>query len=105
MGDKSWKCMKSDGDCSPETFFKSGNLNVWEGQGKYNASGQAANMSYLAAYDEVIAYMSLPPSAYQEWTQAKVQYWGGGDKLQLACEKPFGGGRDSLKDATDLHKQ
>merc|ERR1719393_1108311 len=33
-----------------------------------------------------------------------VQYWGGGSKLQIAFEKPFGGGRDSLQDATDLHK-
>jgi len=101
--DKSWSCALKD--CSPKAFFQSGDMNIWQGQGRYNASGQAANMSYLAGYDEVIAYMSLPPYAYQEWTQAMVQYWGGGDKLQLAFEKPFGGGRDSLKDATDLHSQ
>jgi glucose-6-phosphate 1-dehydrogenase len=61
-------------------------------------------MTYLAKYDEVIAYMSTPPSAYQDWADCMVQYWGGGSKLQIAFEKPFGGGRDSLQDATDLHK-
>merc|ERR1712064_120570 len=33
-----------------------------------------------------------------------VQNWGGGSKLQIAVEKPFGGGRDSLGDATQLHE-
>jgi len=102
--DASWKCMLSSGDCNPEKFFSSGNFNVWEGIGRYNASGQAANMSYLTRYDEVIAYMSVPPSAYQDWADAMVKYWGGGSKLQIAFEKPFGGGRDSLQDAIDLHK-
>jgi glucose-6-phosphate 1-dehydrogenase len=60
-------------------------------------------MSYLAAYDNVISYMSVPPRAYQEWADAMVKYWGGGQKLHVAFEKPFGGGRDSLKDASDLH--
>jgi len=102
--DKSWKCMVKSGDCNPETFFKEGHFNIWQGQGKYNATGQAANMTYLAAYDSVISYMSVPPSAYKEWTEAMVKYWGGGAKVHIACEKPFGGGRDSLQDATDLHK-
>lgn len=104
QADKSWKCMIKNGDCSPETFFKQGNFNIWRGQGKYNATGQAANMSYLTNYDSVIAYMSVPPGAYKEWTGAMVKFWGGGAKVHIACEKPFGGGRDSLKDATDLHQ-
>jgi len=99
--DRSWKCMLED--CSPRTFFASGRLNIWKGEGKYNASGQAANMSFLAEYNEVIAYMSVPPSAYKDWADAMVQYWGGGTKVQVAFEKPFGSGRDSLKDAKDLH--
>jgi glucose-6-phosphate 1-dehydrogenase len=103
LADKSWKCMISDGDCSPEKFYKSGNMNVWDGIGRYNATGQAANMSYLAAYSSVIAYMSVPPRAFEEWSNAMVKYWGGGDKLQIAFEKPFGGGRDSLNDAITLH--
>jgi glucose-6-phosphate 1-dehydrogenase len=102
--DKSWKCSKSDGNCDPEQFLSSGNFNSWRGIGKYNASGQAANMSYLAAYDQVIAYMSVPPRAYQDWPDAMVKYWGGGSKLQIAFEKPFGGGRDSLHDAISLHQ-
>jgi glucose-6-phosphate 1-dehydrogenase len=47
--------------------------------------------------------MSVPPSAYQEWSDAIVKYWGGGSKNVIAFEKPFGGGRDSLEDANDLH--
>jgi len=104
QADKSWKCLKSDGKCDPETFFDTGNFNIWEGIGRYNASGQAANMTYLASYDEVIAYMSVPPFAYKDWADAMVQYWGGGEKLQIAFEKPFGGGRDSLNDAISLHQ-
>jgi len=46
----------------------------------------------------------LPPYAYAEWAQAMVKFWGGGDKLQIAVEKPFGGGRTSLEDAIGLHK-
>merc|ERR1719343_388311 len=103
QSDKSWRCMISDGNCSPEKFFNRANFNIWRGIGKYNASGQAANMSYLADYDEVIAYMSVPPSAYKDWADAMVQYWGGGSKIQIAFEKPFGGGRDSLNDAITLH--
>merc|ERR1712100_908888 len=104
QADKSWKCMLSHGDCSPEKFFRSSNFNIWQGVGKYNASGQAANMSYLAIYDEVISYMSVPPFAYKEWADSMVKYWGGGSKLQIAFEKPFGGGRDSLNDAISLHQ-
>lgn len=100
--EKAWTCRIAD--CSPETFYASFTLNIWNGMGRHNSSGQAANMSYLAAYDEVIAYLSIPPSAYQEWTQAAVKYWGGGKKVQIAVEKPFGGGRDSLQDAQDLYK-
>mmetsp|Transcript_13150 Transcript_13150/g.29950 ORF Transcript_13150/g.29950 Transcript_13150/m.29950 type:complete len:552 (-) Transcript_13150:126-1781(-) len=101
--DAAFKCRLSSGDCHPETFFKEANLNLWAGQGRYNASGQAANMSYLAKYDVVVAYMSLPPSAYADWVEAMVLRWGGADKLHLAFEKPFGGGRDSLKAAQDLY--
>jgi len=104
QADKSWHCMTKDGDCSPEKFFASGNMNIWNGIGRYNATGQASNMSYLASYDEVISYMSVPPYAYKEWANAMVKYWGGGTKVQIAFEKPFGGGRDSLQDATDLHQ-
>jgi len=102
QADKTWKCMLADG-CAPDRFLTSGNFNVWRGAGKYNASGQAANMSYLAKYDEVIAYMSVPPSAYKDWADSMVQFWGGGAKVQIAFEKPFGSGRDSLQDAIDLH--
>jgi glucose-6-phosphate 1-dehydrogenase len=102
QADKTWKCMLPDG-CTPDRFFTSGNFNIWRGVGKYNASGQAANMSYLAKYDEVIAYMSVPPSAYKDWADSMVKYWGGGSKVQIAFEKPFGSGRDSLQDASDLH--
>merc|ERR1712232_438919 len=55
------------------------------------------------AYDEVISYMSVPPSAYKDWANAMVKYWGGGKKVHIGFEKPFGGGRNSLQDATDLH--
>jgi glucose-6-phosphate 1-dehydrogenase len=102
--DKSWKCMRSEGHCSPSTFFDAAQLNTWAGIGKYNASGQAANMSYLASYQEVISYMSLPPAAFKEWAHAIVKYWGGGSKVHFAFEKPFGGGRDSLNDAISLHE-
>jgi len=102
--DPSFKCLTADGDCDPEKFFQLGNFNIWKGAGRYNSSGQAANMSYLAAYDEVIAYMSVPPTAYKDWADAMVTYWGGGAKLQIAFEKPFGEGRDSLNDAISLHK-
>ena len=37
--------------------------------------------------EEVIAYVSLPPYAYSEWSGPKVQSWGGGSKLQ----PPWGG--------------
>jgi len=104
QADKSWKCMKSDHDCSPQKFFDSGTFNIWEGIGKYDASGQAANMTFLAGYDEVICYMSVPPGAYKEWADAIVKHWGGGSKVQIAFEKPFGGGRDSLNDAIALHQ-
>jgi glucose-6-phosphate 1-dehydrogenase len=103
QADQTWKCKVPDG-CSPEKFFSLGNFNIWQGAGKYNASGQAANMSYLANYDEVIAYMSVPPSAYKDWADSMVKYWGGGSKVQIAFEKPFGSGRDSLQDAIDLHQ-
>jgi len=99
--DKSWECMLED--CSPDTFYGQCSFNIWEGTGKYNASGQAANMSYLKAYDEIIPYMSVPPSAYKEWSDAMVKYWGGGEKLHIAFEKPFGSGRDSLGNAISLH--
>ena len=56
------------------------------------------------SYQEVIAYMNFPPYAYYEWSGPLVQNWGGGSKLQIALEKPFGGGRDSLGDATQLHQ-
>jgi glucose-6-phosphate 1-dehydrogenase len=101
--DSSWKCLLADGDCSPEKFFSLSKMNIWNGEGKYNATGQAANMSYLADYDEIIPYMSVPPRAYKEWAAAMVVYWGGGKKLHMGFEKPFGGGRDSLGDATALH--
>lgn len=103
QADKSFKCKAKGGDCNPETFYKLTQMNVWEGMGKYNASGQAANMSFLAKYDEVIAYMSVPPMAFKDWADAMVKYWGGGSKVQIAFEKPFGGGRDSLQNAIDLH--
>mmetsp|Transcript_879 Transcript_879/g.2010 ORF Transcript_879/g.2010 Transcript_879/m.2010 type:complete len:560 (+) Transcript_879:96-1775(+) len=103
QGDKSFQCRLSSGDCQPETFFQEARLNIWKGQGRYNASGQAANMSYLASYDTVTAYMSLPPSAYADWVESMVAYWGGSDKVHIAFEKPFGGGRDSLQAAQDLY--
>lgn len=104
QADVSWKCRLATGDCSPQTFFGKAQMNIWMGEGKYNASGQAMNMSFLSAYQEVIAYMNLPPYAYSEWSGPMVQNWGGGSKLQIAVEKPFGGGRDSLGDATQLHE-
>jgi len=103
LDDPSWKCQTTVGKCDPETFFQAAQMNIWAGIGRYNASGQAANMSYLASYDEVISYMSVPPSAYKDWANAMVKYWGGGKKVHIAFEKPFGGGRNSLQDATDLH--
>jgi len=111
QADQSWKCKRpatnsfsGKPDCGLETFFNACRKNIWAGIGRYNASGQAANMSYLAKYDEVISYMNLPPAAYAQWSGPMVQHWGGGQKMQIAVEKPFGGGRDSLEDATALHK-
>jgi len=101
--DPSWKCQAKVGHCEPETFYKAAQMNIWNGIGRYNASGQAANMSYLKAYDSITSYMSVPPYAYKEWADAMVKYWGGGEKVHIGFEKPFGGGRDSLQDATDLH--
>lgn len=101
--DSTFTCQAPDQDCEPQTFYESAQMNVWQGEGKYNAAGQAANMSYLSGYGEVITYMSVPPSAFKDWTEAMVLHWGGGSKVHVAFEKPFGGGRDSLKDATDLH--
>jgi len=99
--DPSWQCKAKDGDCDPETFFSLGQTNIWEGEGRYNSAGQAANMSYLAEYDEVVSYLSIPPRAYEEWTTAMFENWGG-VKNQIAVEKPFGEGSDSLQDANDL---
>lgn len=101
--DVAWKCKAPGGDCEPETFFKLAQNNIWEGEGKYNATGQAANMSFLADYDVITSYMSIPPYAYGDWSEAIVKYWGGGEKNHISVEKPFGEGRDSLQDAIDLH--
>ena len=47
--DSSWKCQAPGENCQPQTFFDSlASMNVWQGAGKYNASGQAANMTYLS---------------------------------------------------------
>lgn len=103
--DQSWSCKAPRGDCEPETFFGLAQPNIWEGEGRYNAAGQAANMSYLSDYDKVISYLSIPPRAYGEWTEAMVKYWGGGEKNQIAVEKPFGEGHDSLANAAALHSK
>jgi len=101
--DPSWSCKAKHGDCDPETFFALAQPNIWEGEGRYNAAGQAQNMSFLSNYDSVTSYLSIPPYAYEDWIASIVQYWGGGDKNHIAVEKPFGSGRDSLQDAVDLH--
>jgi len=101
--DPSWSCKAKNGDCEPETFYALAQPNIWEGEGRYNATGQANNMSFLSNYDAVTSYLSIPPYAYEEWISSIVLYWGGGDKNHIAVEKPFGSGRDSLQDAVDLH--
>jgi len=102
--DPSWSCLAKGNDCTPEAFFALAKPNIWEGQGRYNSTGQAANMSFLSQYDQVTSYLSIPPFAYDEWASAIVEYWGGGDKNHIAVEKPFGEGRDSLSDAVQLHQ-
>lgn len=103
--DSSWSCKAKGADCEPETFFALAKPNIWEGEGRYNATGQAANMSFLDSYAQVTSYMSIPPYAYEEWVSAIVEYWGGGSKNHIAVEKPFGSGRDSLNDAVELHQK
>lgn len=103
--DSAFVCKAANGDCDPKTFFALSEFNIWEGQGRYNASGQAANMSYLSKYDQIVSFMSIPPYAYGEWSSSMVQYWGGGQKNHIAVEKPFGSGQDSLKRAQDLFQE
>ena len=52
---------------------------------------------------EVIAYMNLPPYTYSEWSGPVVPNWIA-SAVAIAAEKPFGGGRDALGNATHLHQ-
>lgn len=95
-----WECKQPD--CDPQIFYDNlvrGNTNIQDGR---DANKQAESMiPALADYKIISVYLSIPPSAFGDWSTAAATHWGP-ERVYVAAEKPFG---TSTEDANALYAQ